>query len=47
MKTFRLYWLDGKVEVITGTSIANAFMCSGYSGGALGALDWWEEITVS
>jgi hypothetical protein len=44
MKRFRFHWLDGKIEEGEGTGVANAFMMLGYSGGAMAALDWWEEI---
>ena len=43
MKEFRLHWFDGSTEIIKGNSIADAFMKAGYSGGAIAALDWWEE----
>jgi hypothetical protein len=38
---FRLYWKDGKTEVITGTDIANAMNNTGYGRGALAALDFY------
>jgi hypothetical protein len=41
-KLYTLYWLDGKREVVVGTSIANAFARAGYFGGALAALDWYD-----
>jgi len=43
--TYRLYWLDGKIEDICGFSISDAFMKAGYGNGALRALDYWKEIT--
>lgn len=43
MKQFTLYWLDGLREIITGTSIADAFNKAGYGAGALRALDFYEE----
>jgi hypothetical protein len=39
---FTLYWLDGKKEIITGSSMANA-MNKTYSSGALRALDFWAK----
>ena len=44
MKKFRLHWLSGRTEEITGTSIADAFTKAGYGAGAMRALDWYEEI---
>lgn len=43
MKQFTLYWLDGLREIITGTSIADAFNRAGYGAGALRALDFYAE----
>ena len=43
MKTFILHWLDGSTEEVIGTDIANAFARAGYGGGAINALDHWEE----
>ena len=40
MRTFILYWLDGKEEKVRGNDIADAFMRAGYGGGALAALDY-------
>ena len=39
---FRLYWLDGKTEVITGTNVADAMNNRGYGRGALAALDFYQ-----
>lgn len=44
MKTFRLHWLDQKTEEVQGYDIADAFRRAGYGGGAIAALDWYEEI---
>lgn len=46
MKKFKLFWLDGKTEEVTGETIANAFNRAGYGSGALGALDYWKEVEV-
>lgn len=42
MKTFTLFWKDGKKELIRGTDIADAFRRAGYGGGALTALDYFS-----
>ncbi len=44
MKKFKLYWLGGSTEVIEGSDIADAFRRAGYGGGAINALDYYEEI---
>lgn len=44
MKKFKFYWLDGKVDIGKGTSVANAFSRLGYGNGALADLDYYEEI---
>ena len=44
MKKFLLHWLDGKTEEVLGTSIADAFSRAGYGGGAIRALDYYEEV---
>ena len=44
MHTFKFYWLNGKVETGTGTSMSDAFMRLGYGGGAMAALDSWKQI---
>jgi len=38
-----LYWMDGDKEVISGTSIEDAFAKAGYGGGALTALDFFSS----
>jgi len=43
-KRFRLHWLSGDTEVTEGHNIAHAFSRAGYGGGAIRALDWYEEI---
>lgn len=43
MKTFTLFWLTGKSEIVKGSDIANAFTLAGYSGGAMGALDFYSN----
>jgi hypothetical protein len=44
MKTFRLHWLGGKIEIIYGDNIADAMNRAGIGNGALPALDYWEEV---
>ena len=44
MKKYRLFWLDGKTEEISGDNIADAFTKAGYDSGDLSALDYYEEI---
>lgn len=44
IKTFQLFWLNGKSEIVKGTSIADAFTRAGYGAGALGALDYYKEV---
>ena len=43
MNTYILYWLDGNKEKVRGTSIADAFRRAGYGGGALAALDFYDD----
>ena len=47
MKEFILHWCDKSTEIVTGTSISNAFMRAGYGGGAFAALDYYEETIPS
>ncbi len=51
-RTFRLFWLTGEIENISGPdlgdqylTLSNAMSNSGIGGGALRALDYWREIT--
>ena len=44
MKTFRLFWIGGSVELIKGDDIADAFRKAGYGAGAVRSLDWYEEV---
>lgn len=44
MKTYKLFWKDGKVDEARGRSIAEAFSALGYGAGALPALDYYECI---
>ena len=40
---FTLYWLDGKREVIKGSTISEAFSSAGLGAGAIRALDFYAE----
>lgn len=44
MKEYRLYWRDGSQETVYGETISHAMNSAGIGGGALRALDYWEEI---
>lgn len=46
MKHYVVHWLDGKIEELEGRNIADAFRTAGYSAGALGAVDYWEEVEL-
>ncbi len=45
-REFRLHWRDGKKEEIKGSDIADAMRHAGIGGGAIRALDYYEEIKV-
>jgi hypothetical protein len=47
MSKFKLHWLDGRTEILTGDSIKDAFTGAGYGEGALRALDSFEIISDS
>lgn len=40
MPKFTLYWLTGEKEIVEGTSVEDAFGKTGYSAGAIRALDF-------
>ena len=44
LKKFRFHWLDGKVDEGEGYTVSDAFTKLGYGGGAINALDYYEEI---
>ena len=44
MTKFKLHWPDGKVEVVEGHDIADAFTRAGYGAGAIRALDYYEMV---
>ena len=43
MKTYTLYWLDGKREIVNGYDPADAMNRAGYGAGALRALDFYSS----
>ena len=44
MKRFVLFWGGNmEAEVVSGTSISDAFSRAGYGGGAIAALDYYAE----
>ncbi len=45
MKTFKFFWLNGDTDVGHGETVAEAFSRLGYGAGAMGALDYYEEVT--
>lgn len=45
MKEFKLYWLDGTTEVVTGDDVCQAVRRAGIGAGAIPALDYYEEVT--
>lgn len=42
-KTYQLYWMNGTCEQAEGKGLAHAFHKAGYSGGAMRALDFYEQ----
>ena len=42
-KTFTLFWLTGKSEIVKGNNIAEAITLAGYSQGAIPALDFYSK----
>lgn len=40
---FTIYWRDGKRSVIYGPTIEEAFTNAGYGGGAVAAIDWYDN----
>jgi len=43
-KKFKIYWLDGKTEIIKGCDIVDAFTRAGYGAGAINAVDYYDEV---
>jgi len=44
IRVFDLYWLNKRIERVSGYSISDAMTRAGYGNGALKALDYWKEI---
>jgi len=44
-KKFRIHWIGGDTEEISGESVATAFTAAGYGNGALKAMDWIETVS--
>jgi hypothetical protein len=42
-KTFTLFWKTGQRELVNGENPAEAMTLAGYSGGAVGALDFYSQ----
>jgi hypothetical protein len=43
MKTYTLFWLTGRKELVKGDTIAQAMTSSGYSNGSTRALDFFAN----
>jgi hypothetical protein len=41
MKTYTLFWLTGKTEIVKGNTPEEAMTLAGYGGGAVRALDFY------
>lgn len=42
-KKFTIYWLHGESSVVSGPTIEQAFASAGYGGGAVNAVDWYDN----
>lgn len=40
---FTIYWLDGSKSFVYGATIEGAFTSAGYGGGAVNAIDWYDN----
>lgn len=43
MKTFTLFWSNGKRETVEGKNVSDAMNRAGYGQGAVRVLDFWGE----
>lgn len=43
-RKFKLHWRDGTVTETEGANVEDAFTHAGFGAGAVGALDFWEEV---
>lgn len=41
MKTYTVFWLTGKTELVKGRTVGEAMTFAGYGGGAVKALDFY------
>ena len=41
---FKIYWLDGREEIIEGETSASAFTKAGYGAGAVRAIDYYKQV---
>ncbi len=44
MAKYKLYWLDGSIEVVEGKDIKDAFTRAGYGASAIRGLEYYEDI---
>ncbi len=44
VNTYCLNWRSGSKEIVKGFDIKHAISRAGYGGGALRALDFWEQV---
>lgn len=44
MNTYKVFWLDGHTEIISGSTANDAFNRAGYSAGALRAVDYFQKM---
>ncbi len=44
MNKYKVIWLDGSSEVLTGDNVADAFNRAGYGGGAISAVDYFRQV---
>lgn len=44
MKLFNIHWMDGKEEIVMGDTVQEAFRDAGIGGGAMSAVDYYEEV---
>lgn len=43
-KLFNIHWTDGKEELVMGNTVQEAFRDAGIGGGAMSAVDYYEEV---
>jgi len=47
MNKYRLHWLSGNTQIVEGHDIADACNRAGIGGGAIGALDYYENVELT